>query len=92
MNVQEFPFNPVKVDISNVLKEVQKLIKQHIELYHKDESQNRIKQLEEKCNNFDKIVLERNTFEIKIEQLEEYIEELENEIKGYIGQHDSSDQ
>ena len=36
-----------------------------------------------------KVIAEKNE---RIKQLEEYIEKLENEIKGYIGQHDSTDQ
>jgi len=40
----------------------------------------------------DRIIQRSQGFEQRIKQLEEYIEKLENEIKGYIGQHDSTDQ
>ena len=59
------------------------------------EQQLKIKQLEFDCEDFikaAKIALEdRDKQVMKVRRLEEYIEKLENEIKGYIGQHDSSD-
>jgi len=50
-----------------------------------EELQERIKQLEEAKKRALVIIIESK-------QLEEYIEKLENEIKGYLGQHDSTDQ
>ena len=68
--------------------------KSHLVLQCKANSK-RIKQLEFDCEDFikaAKIALEdRDKQVMKVRRLEEYIEKLENEIKGYIGQHDSSD-